>query len=207
MSFPQSVLNAPPWNKDKLIGQKPPLKLEQVWAIRIRLEMANKLRDLVLFNLAIDSKLRGCDLVKLQVRDVYRGSESLARTQVIQQKTKRPVQFEITKKTRKSIEEWVQKTKLKSLDYLFPCRFKAYPHISTKQYHSLVHQWIEIIGLDSSAYGTHSLRRTKVALLYKQTKNLRAVQILLGHTNLESTVRYLGVEVEDALELSENMEI
>ena len=207
MSFSHSTLNAVPWNKDQLIGQKPPLKLEQVWAIRLRLEMANNVRDLALFNLAIDSKLRGCDLVKLQVRDVYRGSEALLRSKIIQQKTKRPVTFEISHKTRKSIEEWVELAKLNSMDYLFPCRFKANPHISTRQYHSLVKRWIENIGLDASAYGTHSLRRTKVALLYKQTKNLRAIQILLGHSRLESTVRYLGVEVEDALELSENMEI
>lgn len=207
MSSTHSTLKSAPWNKDQLIGQKPPLKLEQVWAIRFRLEETNNLRDLVLFNLAIDSKLRGCDLVKLQVRDVYRGSEALLRSQIIQQKTKRPVTFEITHKTRKSIEKWIEVAKLNSMDYLFPSRYLAYPHISTRQYHSLVKHWIERIGLDASAYGTHSLRRTKVALIYKKTKNLRAIQILLGHSRLESTVRYLGVEVEDALELSENMEI
>lgn len=207
MSFPQSVLLSDPWNKGKLVGQKPPLKQEQIWSIRIRLEMSKKFRDLALFNLALDSKLRGCDLVKLLVRDVSNGSDIRARTQVVQQKTKRPVMFEITPKTRESLANWISLKRLSSLDYLFQSRRNNSEHITTRHYARLVKGWVRSIGLDQTAYGTHSLRRTKPTIIYRQTKNLRAVQILLGHTSLESTVRYLGVEVDDALELSEHIEI
>jgi len=207
MSFPQSVLMSDPWNKGKLVGQKPPLKQEQIWSIRIRLEMSKNFRDLALFNLALDSKLRGCDLVKLLVRDVSNGSDILARTQVVQQKTKRPVMFEITPKTRESLADVIRIKNLSSLDYLFQSRRNSSEHITTRQYARLVKGWVSSIGLDRTAYGTHSLRRTKPTIIYRQTKNLRAVQILLGHTSLESTVRYLGVEVDDALELSEHIEI
>lgn len=207
MSFPEYVLRSGPWNKGKLVGQKAPLKQEQIWSIRIRLEMSKKLRDLALFNLALDSKLRGCDLVKLLVRDVTRGEDILERSQIVQQKTKRPVMFEITKKTRESLSNWIGSKKLKSLDYLFPSSQSMEQHLTTRQYSRLLDSWVSSIGLDHTAYGTHSLRRTKPTILYKQTKNLRAVQILLGHSSLESTVRYLGVEVDDALELSEQLEI
>jgi integrase len=155
----------------------------------------------------LDSKLRGCDLVKLLVRDVSNGAEILPRAQVIQQKTKRPVMFEITKKTREAIADWIRFKQLNSLDYLFQSRRNPKDHITTRHYARLVKKWVSSIGLDGTAYGTHSLRRTKPTIIYRQTKNLRAVQILLGHTNLESTVRYLGVEVDDALELSEHIEI
>lgn len=207
MSFPCYVLQSEPWNKGKLVGQKPPLKQEQIWSIRFRLKLDKKTRDLALFNLALDSKLRGCDLVKLLVRDVSRGDEVMARSQVVQQKTKRPVMFEITQKTREALSNWINFKKLTALDYLFPSRHKEKEHITTRHYARLVNKWVSSIGLDSSAYGTHSLRRTKPTIIYRQTKNLRAVQILLGHTSLESTVRYLGVEVDDALELSEHIEI
>ena len=207
MSFPNYVLRARPWNKGKLVGPKPPLKQEQIWSIRIRLEMDHALRDLALFNLALDSKLRGCDLVKMRVKDVVRGTEMLTRSQVVQQKTTRPGIFEITSKTRESLSDWISAKKLSSLDYLFPSRVSKDQHITTRQYGRLVNKWVDSIGLDRSAYGTHSLRRTKATIIYRQTKNLRAVQILLGHSSLESTVRYLGVEIDDALELSEHIEI
>lgn len=193
MSFPEYVLRYGPWNKGKLVGQKAPLKQEQIWSIRIRLEMSKKLRDLALFNLALDSKLRGCDLVKLLVRDVTRGEDILERSHIVQQKTKRPVMFEITKKTRESLSNWIGSKKLKSLDYLFPSSQRMEQHLTIRQYSRLVDSWVSSIGLDHTAYGTHSLRRTKPTILYKQPKNLRAVQILLGHSSLESTIRYLGV--------------
>jgi len=161
-----------PWNKSKLVGQKAPLKLKEIWAIRIRLELSHRVRDLALFNLAIDSKLRACDLVKLKVRDISHGNQITARAIVMQQKTGVPVHFEITEPTRKSI-----------------------------------YAWVEEIGLDSANYGTHTMRRTKVYLIYKRTKNLRAIQLLLGHTKLDSTVRYLGVEVDVALEIAEQTEV
>ncbi len=196
-----------PWNKGKLIGQKTPLKLQQIWSIRIRLQMRQKTRDLALFNLAIDSKLRGCDLVKIRVSDVSQGGRIQSRAQVIQQKTQQPVQFEITEQTRQAIDAWINSAELRALDYLFPSRIKASPHLSTRQYARIVEKWVQEIGLDPANYGTHSMRRTKASLIYKRTKNLRAVQLLLGHTKLESTVRYLGIEVDDALELAEQTEI
>ena len=196
-----------PWNKGKLIGQKLPLKLKEIWGIRIRLQMEKNSRELALFNLAIDSKLRGCDLVKLKIFDVAQGNRVSSRAIVMQQKTHRPVQFEITEQTRDSLANWISQAKLKSDDYLFPSRIHDSPHLSTRQYARIVEHWVKSIGLDPAAYGTHSMRRTKATLVYRRTKNLRAVQLLLGHTKLESTVRYLGIEVEDALEISEQTEI
>ena len=196
-----------PWNKGKLIGQKSPLKLKEIWGIRIHLQMDKNIRELALFNLAIDSKLRGCDLVKLKVCDVAQGNRVSSRAIVMQQKTHRPVQFEITEQTRDSLASWICQAKLKSDDYLFPSRIHDSPHLSTRQYARIVEHWVKSIGLDPAAYGTHTMRRTKATLVYRRTKNLRAVQLLLGHTKLESTVRYLGIEVEDALEISEQTEI
>ena len=196
-----------PWNKGKLIGQKLPLKLKEIWGIRIRLQMDKNIRELALFNLAIDSKLRGCDLVKLKVCDVAQGNRVSSRAIVMQQKTHRPVQFEITEQTRDSLASWICQAKLKSNDYLFPSRIHDSPHLSTRQYARIVEHWVKSIGLDPAAYGTHTMRRTKATLVYRRTKNLRAVQLLLGHTKLETTVRYLGIEVEDALEISEQTEI
>jgi len=192
-----------PWNKGKLVGQKLPLKLKEIWAIRIRLQLTNCIRDLALFNLAIDSKLRSCDLLKLRVRDISHGSTILRRTGIMQQKTHNPVQFEITEQTRESISKLITHAGLQFEDYLFPSRFKLSPHISTRQYARIMGNWVKAIGLDPSVYGTHSMRRTKATLIYKRTQNIRAIQLLLGHTKLESTVRYLGIEVDDALEISE----
>ncbi|MFM9835043.1 MAG: tyrosine-type recombinase/integrase [Methylophilaceae bacterium] len=196
-----------PWNKGKIIGQKAPLKLKEIWAIRVRLELSKRTRDLALFNLAIDSKLRACDLVKLKVRDICHGDRVSSRAIVMQQKTGRPVQFEITEQTRKSISDWLKLADLKSENFLFPSRIHDSLHLSTRQYARIVNDWVEEIGLDPSEYGTHTMRRTKPTLIYRRTKNLRAVQLLLGHTKLESTVRYLGIEVDDALELAEQTEV
>ncbi len=196
-----------PWNKGKLVGQKHPLKLNEIWAIRVRLQLADRKRNLALFNLAIDSKLRGSDLVKIKVSDVSNSGVVASRAMVMQQKTGRPVQFEITKNTREAIVDWISCCELGGSDFLFPSRVSASPHISTRQYARIVDAWVKEVGLDSSAYGTHSLRRTKATLIYKRTHNLRAVQLLLGHTKLESTVRYLGIEVDDALEIAEQTEI
>lgn len=182
-----------PWNKGKLVGQKLPLKRQEIWAIRIRLQLANNIRDLALFNLAIDSKLRGCDLVSLKVSDISHGSSILKRAMIMQQKTKQPVQFEMTDQTKTAVANLIDHQSLKCDDYLFQSRFHHSPHTSTGQYARIVEQWITDIGLDPADYGTHSLRRTKVSLIYRQTHNLRAIQLLLGHTKLESTVRYLGL--------------
>jgi integrase len=196
-----------PWNKGKLVGQKAPLKLRDVWAIRTRLELLHNTRELALFNLAIDSKLRGCDLVKLRVSDVCHGDQVAHRAIVLQQKTQRPVQFEITAGTKASVKAWIAQAGLHSGDYLFPSRIHRCPHMTTRSYAHLVHAWVTSAGLDSQNYGTHSMRRTKATLIYRRTKNIRAVQLLLGHTKLDSTVRYLGVELDDALEISEQTEV
>lgn len=195
------------WNKDKLVGQKSPLKVKDIWALRVRLQMQGRTRELALLNLGIDSKLRGCDLVKLRVRDVCRGDRISPRAIVMQQKTHRPVQFEITPSTRDVLESWIKSARLKTDDHLFPSRLHASPHLGTRQYARIVSGWVKEVGLDPAAYGTHSIRRTKATLIYRRTKNLRAVQLLLGHTKLESTVRYLGIEVDDALEIAEQTEI
>jgi integrase len=126
---------------------------------------------------------------------------------VIQKKTGRPVQFEITEQTRSAIGDWLSSIGGRTGQYLFPSRFRKQPHLSTRQYARIVHRWVERAGLDRSSYGTHSMRRTKPAQIYKKTGNLRAVQLLLGHTKLESTVRYLGIEVDDALSISERVEL
>ena len=188
----------------KPTGAKLALKPFHVWGIRVRLQVAHRTRDLALFDLALDSKLRGCDLIRLHVSDLLSSSGVKRRVMILQQKTGRPVQFE---QARRSIAAWVEQKGLRPDDWLFPSRMKQGSHLSTRQYARLVDKWVALVGLDPAAYGTHSLRRTKVALLYKKTGNLRACQLLLGHTKLESTVRYLGVEVDDALELSEALEL
>jgi integrase len=196
-----------PRYKGRLTGQKPPLKPKDVWAIRILLQIHGKTRDLALFNLAIDSKLRSCDLVALRVNDVLVAESVRERAVIVQQKTGRPVQFELTEQTREAVHAWATQCALHQGGYLFPSRVHTCLHLSTRQYARIVNQWVESIGLDPHKYGTHSLRRTKAALIYKKTGNLRAVQLLLGHAKLESTVRYLGIEVDDALQISEQVEL
>jgi site-specific recombinase XerC len=191
----------------KLTGAKLALKPFHVWGIRVRLQVGHRSRDLALFDLARDSKLRGCDLLRLRVSDLLSASGVKGRVMILQQKTGRPVQFEVTEQARRSIAAWIEAKQLGTHDWLFPSRMKRGYHLSTRQYARLVDKWVALVGLDPAAYGTHSLRRTKVALLYKKTGNIRACQLLLGHTKLESTVRYLGVEVDDALELSEALEL
>jgi integrase len=193
--------------RGRATGTKRALKPVQVWGIRIRLQVQQRLRDLALFDLALDSKLRGCDLVDLKFSDVISGNRVRSRAMILQRKTGRPVQFEITEQTRRSIAGWMEENQLAADDWLFPSRSKKGAHLSTHHYARLVDRWVGLLGLDPAAYGTHSMRRTKVSLLYKNTGNLRACELLLGHTKLESTVRYLGVEVDDALELSEALDL
>jgi site-specific recombinase XerC len=197
----------PPWNRGRIVGQKRPLLPKHVWAIRVRLEIANRVRDLALFNTAIDSKLRGCDLVKLKVADVFSAGQVKERASTTQSKTRHPVRFEITEGTRKSIAAWLKDPAMIGSEHLWPGRFHDRLHISTRQYARLVRDWVTSIGLEPSAYGTYSMRRTKVAQIYRKTGNLRAGQLLLGHTKMDSTVRYLGVELEDAIAISEAVKI
>jgi integrase len=196
-----------PWNAGQNVGPKRPLKPRDIWAIRFYLDEHKRLRDRALFDLAIDSKWRGCDLVKLRIGDLVSGGAIRNRATVIQQKTTRPVQFEIMAEARKSLLAWLERRKGSLNDFVFPSRVDYMGHISTRQYARLLDEWVSTVGLNKSEYGTHSMRRTKAALIYKATGNLRAIQILLGHTNIEHTVRYLGVDVDDALTLSERTEL
>ena len=195
-----------PWNKGKLTGAKPPLQPKHVWSIRTRLQIAGRTRDLALFNLAIDSKLRGCDLVNVKAEDVAPHGYTVDRATIRQRKTGQPVKFEITEQTRQAIDDHLAATRSASSVYLFRGRCRD-RRLTTRQYARLLAEWLSMIGLDPSLFGTHSLRRTKATLIYRKTGNLRAVQLLLGHTKIESTVRYLGIEVDDALAIAEQVEV
>jgi integrase len=196
-----------PWNIGRIVGAKPPLKPKHIWSIRALLRAEGKLRDLAMLNLAVDSKLRGCDLVRLKITDLVVAGHVKSRATIVQKKTGTPVPFELTEATRESVLAWAKQHMTKEGPWLFPSRSHAGRHMTTRQYARLVDQWIGLIGLNPADYGTHSLRRTKVALVDRRTGNIRACQLLLGHTKLESTVRYLGVDVDDALSMSEQTEI
>jgi integrase len=195
-----------PWNKGKLIGQNPPLRSKQVWSIRTKLQIEERTRELAMFNLAIDSKLRGCDVVALRVEDVAPSGCAIDRATVRQKKTGEPVKFELTGLTRQPINEHLRASGRRPGEFLFAGR-RADRCLSTRQYARLVATWIAGIGLDPRLFGTHSLRRTKATMIYRRTGNLRAVQILLGHRKIESTVRYLGIEVDDALAIAEQVDV
>ena len=201
-----NTVHRPPWNKGKLVGAKPPLRPSHVWSIRTKLQMADRKRDLALFNLAIDSKLRGCDVVAVRVDDVAPSGYAMDRATIRQKKTGRPVRFELTDQTRLAVDEYLRLTGRKPGQLLFAGRGEGHG-LTTNQYARLVHEWVASIGLDPSKFGTHSLRRTKAVLIYRRTGNLRAVQLLLGHARIKSTVRYLGIEVGDAIEIAEKTDI
>jgi integrase len=196
-----------PWNKGKLTGAKPPLRQKHVWAIRTKLQIEKRNRDLALFNLAIDSKLRGCDVVALKVEDIAPNGYCADRATVRQKKTKRPVRFELTEQTRQAVDNYIKAAGKRSGEFMFAACRKQDHRMTTRQYARLLSEWISSIGLDPHLFGTHSLRRTKATLIYRRTGNLRAVQLLLGHTKIESTVRYLGIEVDDALSIAEQVDL
>jgi len=202
-----AVTKRPPWNKGKLTGAKPPLRPKHVWSIRTKLQVDGRTRDLAMFNLAIDSKLRGCDVVALRIEDVAPSGYAVDRATVRQKKTGQPVRFELTEQTRQAVDDYLGATGKKPGEFLFSGRRGPGQSITTRQYARLVSEWIASIGLDPHLFGTHSLRRTKAALIYRRTGNLRAVQLLLGHTKIESTVRYLGIEVDDALAIAEQVDV
>ena len=191
-------------NKKNHSGVKKPFRLEEIWRIRTRLEIENSLMQLALLNLAIDSKLRASDLLPLRVCDISSQERMFARVKLIQQKTDVEVQFEVTARTQQSLMKWIFVAALKTSDYLFPSLIRNEQPISYSYYRSLVRSWASNIGLDPNLYGTHSMRRTKATLVYAKTKDIRSVQLLLGHTRVDNTIRYLGVELEDALTLSES---
>ena len=195
-----------PWNKGKLIGAKPPLRQKHVWAIRTMLQVERSKRDLAMFNLAIDSKLRGCDVVAIRVDDIAPNGYAIDRATVRQRKTGRPVRFELTEQTRQAVDDYLKVSRKKPGEFLFTGP-KSGRSMTPRQYGRLVSDWLIGIGLDPHLYGTHSLRRTKATLIYRRTGNLRAVQLLLGHTKIESTVRYLGIDVDDALAIAEQVDV
>ena len=195
-----------PWNRGKLTGAKPPLKPKHVWAIRTKLQIDGQRRDLALFNLAIDSKLRGCDVVAVKVDDVAPNGYAVDRAIVRQRKTGRPVRFELTEPTRQAIDDYIKIAGKKPGEFLFTGR-RAAESMSSCQYARRLSDWLVSAGLDPHLFGTHSLRRTKATLIYRRTGNLRAVQLLLGHAKIESTVRYLGIEVDDALAIAEQVDV
>lgn len=200
-------IRRPPWNKGKLVGPKPPLRPSHIWSIRSKLQLERKSRDLALFNLAIDSKLRGCDVVAVRVEDIAPSGYALDRATVRQKKTGRPVRFELTEQTRLAIDEYLRESGRRPGQFLFTGRGEPKFGLTVRQYARLVNEWIASIGLDPLKFGTHSLRRTKATLIYRKTGNLRAVQLLLGHTKIESTVCYLGIEIDDAIKISEKIDI
>lgn len=196
--YDPAALGRPAWNAGRKVGVKKPLKQRQIWAIRFFLDREGRMRDRALFDLTIDRKLRGCDLVKIKIGTLVTGQEIRTRAMVIQQQTGRPVQFEITAEVRASLLAWLQGRGGTIDAFAFPSRVDHADHLSIRQYARLVDEWVTAIGLRCEDYGTNSLRRTKAAMIYKATGNLRAIQILLGHTKIENTVRYLGVDIEDA---------
>ena len=163
--------------------------------------------NLALFNMAIDSKLRGCDVVALRVDDVAPSGYATDRASVRQRKTGRPVKFALTELTRQAVDDYLKATGKKPGEYLFTGRRGPGRSLTTRQYARLLSHWLASVGLDPHLFGTHSLRRTKATIIYRRTGNLRAVQLLLGHTRIESTVRYLGIEVDDALAIAEQVDV
>jgi integrase len=196
-----------PWNKGKVTGAKPPLRPKHVWSIRSKLQAETKTRDLAMFNLAIDSKLRACDVVALKVEDIAPNGYAADRATIRQKKTGIPVRFEMTEQTRQAVDEYLKASGKTFGQLVFTSRRSADRSMTTRQYARLVSEWIAGIGLDPHVFGTHSLRRTKATLIYRRTGNLRAVQLLLGHRKIESTVRYLGIEVDDALAIAEQVDV
>lgn len=203
---PDSASPRQPWSKGRPVGQKHPLNPKDDWASRVRLGISGSKRDLAPFNPAIGSKQRACDPVGLRVEDVQSGRRIRERTNVVQRKTGRPVRFDMTEATRVAVGGWITASRGDPGEYLFVSRLRESPHLSTRQESRIMHGWSESAGLDSSAYGTHTMRRSKAAQIYRKAGNLRAVQLPLGHTKLEGIVRYLGIEVDDALTICEHVE-
>jgi integrase len=156
-----TTLKRVPWNKGKLIGAKSPLRPRHVWSIRAKLQIKGRARDLAMFNLAIDSKLRGCDLVALKVEDVAPSGYAVDRTTVRQKKTGQPVRFELTEQTRQAVDHDLKAVK-KPSEFMFSGRRGSGRSITTRRNARLVSEWIASIGLDPHLFGTHSLRRTRL---------------------------------------------
>ncbi|NRD75436.1 tyrosine-type recombinase/integrase [Shewanella sp. VB17] len=193
--------------KGHFTGQKKPLKLDDIWRIRTRLEIEGNVKELALLNLAIDCKLRSCDLLRMKVRDISSGGVIHSRVLYRQSKTGREVQFDVTSRTAQTLTLWLTQSCLTTSDYIFPSPRKQGKSMSYSCYATIIRRWAAQLGYDPYLYGTHSMRRTKATMIYARTKNIRAVQLLLGHVKLDNTIRYLGVEIEDALNISEGIDL
>lgn len=198
------------WNKGKIVGTKPALTPENVQAIRLILAQTGTARDRALFSTAIDSSLRSIDLLKLRVMDVIQGGQVKEAVRVQPSKTKGSsglvVTFDLQRDTRKLLEHLIEAEDLMSTDFLFqPTAGRSRSRggaLSRRAYADLVKKWVKSIGLPPEAYGTHSLRRARPAYLYRKTGQLRACQIMLGHSTITNTQRYLGIEEAETLELA-----
>ena len=196
-----------PWNKGRTVGQSRPLNPDQVDLIRLMFDQrANpkSTRDLALFNLALDSQLRGCDLVALKVRDVSSPEHGVHEVVTLrQQKVSEGVTFHLSERTRLSLERWIIASDKVGASWLFTGLTRGKDRaISVEQFRRLVKEWVSSAGLDPTHYTPHSLRRTQATYIYRETGNLRAAQLLLGHKNIQNTVRYLGIDKADALEIA-----
>ena len=201
------------WNKGRIVGPKPALSRDQVQVIRHLLRQVGPalpaLRDLALFTTAIDTSFRGADLVQLKVEDVRQLGGIRERVRIQQGKTGTPVAVSLSPTTRASLAAWIDAADKLDFDWLFTgvtSSTQGKP-ITADNYRRLVKGWIKMAGLDPKRYGSHSLRRTQPAHIYAQTGNLRAVQLLLGHANIGTTARYLGVEEEEALAIAERFHL
>lgn len=183
-----------PWNKGKVTGRKLALNPQQVRSIRSRLKAAQRMRELALFSLAIDSSLSPSDVVQLRVSDIAKGRRILTQVTITPPVSQRTSSFVLSAETRAAVAAWMKHQELKSNAYLFPTRLHASPFLSVRQYARLVASWVRSIGLKPRDYGTQSLRRTKPALIYRKTKDLAAAQMLLGHSRLRSTARFFDIE-------------
>ena len=206
--MPPMTTQKKPFNKGKIMGRKPPLTPDQVSVIRSILGSKGNLRDIALFAVAIDSSLRGSDLVALNVSDVLSGGEVLERVTLEQSKTQSRVSFTMRDATRAALKKWIDAADKAYGDPLFTSlKGNRGERLKVDTYRRLVKDWVSYAHLDPARYGSHSLRRTRVAHIYKKTANLRAVQVLLGHKNIETTTRYLGIEEEQALDIAKQFEI
>lgn len=181
------------WNKGLAVGQKPPLNARQIGAIDRKLKSAAKLRDMVLFNLAIDSSLGATDLVRIRLKDLSKKGRILQQVAVMSTQTNHVVQFELSPATQTLITNWVAENNLKAGSYLFASRISDSPHISARQYARIVASWIVLIGLDPRDYSAQSLRRSKPMIMVRRSKNLTAAMAQLGHARMRSTLRFLGI--------------
>ena len=196
-----------PWNKGKLIGARPPLRPKHVWSIRTRLLWRGEYATSPCSTWPSIASFAAAMSWPIKVEDVAPNGYTMDRATVRQKKTGRPVKFELTDQTRQAIDDYLKAAGKKPGEFLFTGRRGFGQCMTTRQYARLLSEWIASIGLDPKLFGTHSLRRTKATLIYRRTGNLRAVQLLLGHTKIESTVRYLGIEVDDALAIAEQVDV